>query len=117
MDRAFQFRCSIRLNFCPTCHRRPTGSHAWSPLVVRHCERECTLFAITPEVVALAGHRGSDARLSLENILRAGACMDCHTCGPNTADGEVACVCPLRLDDEKVDRVLDTLATPACGAD
>ncbi len=117
LDPAFQFRRSIRLNFCPTCDRRPPGSHGWSPSISRDCERECTLFAITPTVVALAGHRGSDARLSLETTLRTSACMDSHLCGPSTADGAVACVCPLRLNDQKVNHVLDTLTAPRCGAD
>jgi hypothetical protein len=67
-------------------------------------------------MLTIAEACGSNARASLERAISRAACMDNLTCGP-TSEDHVNCLCALRLTDAKIDQILDTIATPACGAD
>ena len=107
---------TIRTHVCTTCYRRPPGSERWTAQTGRPCEGACTVFATLPVMLRIAEMGGAHARASMERAISKSACMDNHTCGP-TAEGHVNCLCALRLTEDKVGRILDTITKPACGAD
>lgn len=107
---------TIRTHVCTTCYRRPPGSERWTRHTARPCEGDCTIFATTPLLLRIAEMGGANARASMERAVSNAACMDNHACG-STAEGHINCLCALRLTEDKIGTILDTLIKPAEGAD
>jgi hypothetical protein len=86
----------VRETACTRCARRPRGSDALGPEVMRSCEPSCPLFLHLPALVRLA-RQADDAPGTVERAVKNSICAGCHlrpTSGDYCADYD-ARTCPL----------------------
>jgi len=119
VENTLMIRQSLRGNVCVICNDRPEGSAAWGRKIHRTCEETCTIFQNLERLEQLVLEAEGDPQVDLPWGIRKAICLNCHTCKSPGLLGEqdALCTCPLKVNQDKVTGLLQTLLMPVSGSD
>ncbi|CAN5520040.1 hypothetical protein BH10PLA1_BH10PLA1_07590 [soil metagenome] len=112
-------RQSLRAHVCVACDDRPEGSATWRSNIQRPCEDQCTIFGNLHRLEQLVSNAEGDPHVDLHQEVREAICLNCHSCKSEGRLGErdANCTCPLKMNQDKVTGLLQTLLMPVSGSD